>query len=55
MNCTNHNEAYSFHPGGANLLFADGAVRLVAESISPRTFAAISTRASHDIVSYGEF
>jgi len=55
MNCTNHNEAYSFHPGGANLLFADGAVRLVAETISPKVFAAICTRASHDVVQYGEF
>ena len=55
MNCTNNNEAYSFHPGGANLLFADGAVRLVAESVSPKVFAAICTRASRDIVQYGEF
>jgi prepilin-type processing-associated H-X9-DG protein len=54
MNCTNHNEAYSFHPGGANLLFADGAVRLVVESISPKVFAAISTRASHDVVRFEE-
>ena len=55
MNCTNHNEAYSFHPGGANLLFADGAVHLVAESISPKVFAAITTRASHDVVRFEEF
>ena len=55
MNCTNHNEAYSFHPGGANLLFADGSVKLVFDSIEPRIFAALSTRASHDVVNYGEF
>jgi prepilin-type processing-associated H-X9-DG protein len=55
MNCTNHNEAYSFHPGGANLLFADGSVKLVHETIAPKTFAALSTRASRDIVRYGDF
>jgi prepilin-type N-terminal cleavage/methylation domain-containing protein/prepilin-type processing-associated H-X9-DG protein len=48
MNCTNDNEAYSFHPGGANLLFADGAVRLISQRVSHRTFAAFSTRASRD-------
>jgi prepilin-type N-terminal cleavage/methylation domain-containing protein/prepilin-type processing-associated H-X9-DG protein len=55
MNCTNHNEAYSFHPGGANLLFADGAVRLVSESVEPQVFAAINTRAAGDVVSDGSF
>src|SRR5262249_26069166 len=24
MNCTNNNEAFSFHPGGVNAVFADG-------------------------------
>jgi prepilin-type N-terminal cleavage/methylation domain-containing protein/prepilin-type processing-associated H-X9-DG protein len=50
MNCTNDNEAYSFHPGGCNLLFADCAVRYVSQTITPEVFAAITTRASHDIV-----
>jgi prepilin-type N-terminal cleavage/methylation domain-containing protein/prepilin-type processing-associated H-X9-DG protein len=49
MNCTNHNEAYSFHPGGCNLLFGDGAVRLVSDQIEPKTFAALTTRASKDV------
>jgi len=51
MNCTNHNEAYSFHTGGCNLLFADGAVRLVSDQIEAKVFAAITTRAAKDIVS----
>jgi prepilin-type N-terminal cleavage/methylation domain-containing protein/prepilin-type processing-associated H-X9-DG protein len=55
MNCTNHNEAYSFHPGGCNLLFADCAVRLVSERVSNKVFAAISTRASRDIVGEGAY
>jgi prepilin-type N-terminal cleavage/methylation domain-containing protein/prepilin-type processing-associated H-X9-DG protein len=55
MNCTNNNEAYSFHAGGCNLLFADCAVRLVSEHVSNKVFAAISTRASQDIVGDGAF
>ena len=51
MNCTNHNEAYSFHTGGCNLLFGDAAVRLVSDQIEPKVFAALTTRASKDVVS----
>ena len=50
MNCTNDNEAYSFHPTGCNLLFADGSVRFVSDRISNATFAALTTRASQDFV-----
>ena len=53
MNCTNDNEAYSFHASGANLLFADGAVRFISQHVSNRTFAAFSTRASRDFVEQG--
>lgn len=48
MNCTNDNEAYSFHPNGVNLLYADGSVHFTAQSIAPRVFAALMTRASGD-------
>jgi prepilin-type processing-associated H-X9-DG protein len=50
MNCTNDNEAYSFHPGGVNLLFADAHVRMVSQSVAREVFAAISTRATGDVV-----
>jgi prepilin-type N-terminal cleavage/methylation domain-containing protein/prepilin-type processing-associated H-X9-DG protein len=53
MNCTNDNEAYSFHPRGANLLFADGAVRFTSQHVSNRTFAAFSTRAGGDATDGG--
>jgi prepilin-type processing-associated H-X9-DG protein len=53
MNCTNNNEAYSFHPGGCNLLFADGSVHLVSDTVNNRVFAALSTRASRDLVGEG--
>jgi prepilin-type processing-associated H-X9-DG protein len=50
MNCTNNNEAYSFHSGGCNLLFADGGVRFVSDQVRNTVFAALSTRASRDLV-----
>jgi prepilin-type N-terminal cleavage/methylation domain-containing protein/prepilin-type processing-associated H-X9-DG protein len=45
MNCTNNNEAYGFHIGGTNVLFGDGSVRFVRESIDIRTFIKIVTSA----------
>ena len=35
INETNKENIYSFHTGGANLLFADGSVHFLAEDISP--------------------
>jgi prepilin-type processing-associated H-X9-DG protein len=55
MNCTNDNEAYSFHTGGCNLLFADCGVRLVSDRISNTVFAAITTRASGDTVTLDSY
>jgi prepilin-type N-terminal cleavage/methylation domain-containing protein len=49
MNCTNDNEAYSFHPGGCLLLMADSSVRLCMQTIDHRSFAALTTRAAGDI------
>ncbi len=43
INCHNNNETYSFHSGGANHVFADGSVRFIRETISPRTYAALIT------------
>jgi prepilin-type processing-associated H-X9-DG protein len=50
MNCTNDNEAYSFHSGGVNLLFADAHVRFVSQSVTAQVFAAITTKAQGDVV-----
>ncbi|MDX1947162.1 MAG: DUF1559 domain-containing protein [Pirellulaceae bacterium] len=55
MNCTNDNEAYSFHPGGVNLLFADGHVQLVRETLAAEVFAALTTKAAGDVVRDGAY
>ena len=49
MNCTNDNEMYSFHQGGANIAMVDGSVRFLRETISNTTFAALVTKAAGDI------
>ncbi|VTS04458.1 DUF1559 family PulG-like putative transporter [Tuwongella immobilis] len=51
MNATNLNEPYSFHGNGCNVLFADGHVRFLNESLPARTFAALVTRAAGEVIS----
>lgn len=55
LNCTNEQEVYSFHSQGANVLFADGAVRFLHEGISIRVFARLVTRCGHEIVSGSDY
>lgn len=43
INCANRWALYSFHPGGANGLFADGSVRFLPVSIDLQAFFAIMT------------
>ena len=43
INVTNANEVYSFHPGGAHVLLADGSVRFLTESLSLRVLARLIT------------
>jgi hypothetical protein len=51
INCTNNNEAFSFHPAGADTLFADGGVRFLQETIDIATYAALITRAGNEVIS----
>ena len=51
MNCNNlQGDIYSFHTGGANVVFADGSVRFIKESININTLAALVTKAAGEIV-----
>jgi prepilin-type processing-associated H-X9-DG protein/prepilin-type N-terminal cleavage/methylation domain-containing protein len=50
INCTNNREVYSFHPGGANAVFADGSVHFLQNGMSIRTLAALVTRAGGEMV-----
>lgn len=50
VNCTNSNEIYSFHRGGAYCLFGDGSVHFLADDIHMRTLAAFITRKAGEVV-----
>ena len=50
INCTNNNEAYSFHTGGMNMLFASGSVRFISEKIMAKTYASLITYAEGEII-----
>ena len=51
INCTNDREVYSFHPSGANAVFADGSVHFLKADIDIRVFARVVTRAGEEVVS----
>ena len=55
VNCTNDREVYSFHPSGANAVFADGHVQFLLATIDIRVFARLVTRAGGEVVSAGDF
>jgi prepilin-type N-terminal cleavage/methylation domain-containing protein/prepilin-type processing-associated H-X9-DG protein len=55
INCTTNNEMYSFHPGGVNLLFADGSVHFVKETINPFVMVGMVTRAMGEILSSDQY
>ena len=50
INCTNDKEVYSFHPGGANAVFADGSVHFLKADLDIRVFARLVTRAGGEVV-----
>ena len=50
INCTNKQEAYGFHPGGVNAVFADGVLHFLRADIDIRIFARLVTRAGEEVV-----
>jgi prepilin-type processing-associated H-X9-DG protein len=50
INATNVGEAYSFHRGGANFLYADGSVRFLGERIDAWLYVSLCTRAGGEVV-----
>jgi prepilin-type processing-associated H-X9-DG protein len=50
MNCTNNNELYSFHSGGANFVYGDASVKFHSETIDPEIFISLFTCNGGDFV-----
>jgi prepilin-type N-terminal cleavage/methylation domain-containing protein len=50
-NCTNNNEVYSFHNGGANHVMADGSVRFISAGMNIREFVKLVTRRGQEVIS----
>lgn len=48
INVTNDNEIYSFHPGGANVLYGDGSVHFLADTLDIRVIAGLVTAAANE-------
>ena len=47
----NYTKADSYHPGGVNVLFADGSVRFIKDSVNQMTWMALGTRAGGEVIS----
>ncbi len=50
VNCTNNGEVYSFHQGGANVLFADGSVHLLSANLDLNIMVALITRNGGEVI-----
>jgi prepilin-type N-terminal cleavage/methylation domain-containing protein len=50
-NWSSNNEVYSFHPGGANHVFADGSVHFVKRTTAPSVFVGLISPAAGEVIS----
>ena len=48
---SSYSNAQSNHPGGSNLMMADGSVKFIKSTISMQTYMAIGTRAGGEVIS----
>jgi len=55
VNCTNIHEIYSFHPGGANISFADGHVLFLNQGIPIKALAALVTANGEELINAGDY
>lgn len=55
VNCNNGRGVYAFHPGGANVVMADGSVRLLHVGTAPGVLYALSTRANGETISSTDY
>jgi prepilin-type N-terminal cleavage/methylation domain-containing protein/prepilin-type processing-associated H-X9-DG protein len=54
-NAGNNDEIASFHPSGANILYGDGSVRFLKDSVSPVTLRGLVTLAGGEVISADQY
>ena len=54
-NCANNDEIFSFHPGGANVLFGDGSVRFLKETTNVLILRNLVTLAGGEVLSADQY
>ena len=54
-NWSSNNEVYSFHPGGANHVFADGSVHFIKRTTAPAIFVSLISPARGEMISADSF
>ncbi len=54
-NAGNNDEIASFHPGGANLLYGDGSVRFIKDSVNPVTLRGLVTLSGGEVISADQY
>ncbi len=54
MNCGANDEMFSFHAGGCTVVFADGHVTFLRESVSPQVLRALVSRAGGETITSGD-
>jgi prepilin-type processing-associated H-X9-DG protein len=55
VNCSNEGEIYSYHPGVANVLLADGSGQSISRTITAQVLITLITRARGDLVDPSAF
>jgi prepilin-type N-terminal cleavage/methylation domain-containing protein/prepilin-type processing-associated H-X9-DG protein len=55
VNCTSDNEMYSWHPGGTNVLFGDGSVHFLKETVTPTVAIGLITRSGGEIIATDDY
>ncbi len=54
-NCGTNDEIFSFHTGGANVVFGDGHVQFLQDSINPVTAAQLTSRSGGEVINSSSF
>jgi len=55
INCNNAHGIYSFHTGGVNVLFLDGSVHFLKETVSGPTLFALISKAGGEVISPNDY